>query len=230
MRKKYLMIKTKFLRDQYNKKMERDKLRRETLLLDIVKRRQRNDLYKLQLPFNIWSKKVKMEKLKSSINKIQNSFRCHLAKEKQKNLVTQSNWNKLLKKSILKKSVEALRSAGNYKIVKISQNKILNNILDRKIFNDGQSKLKTYFDKWRRYNLYTNKCANRIQNGFRTYLANKEKNRLKRINDILLRTVLKHDKTNNDTLRSKLRKWNNKTRSHSQKSRKNIKRIRGCIL
>ena len=81
-----------------------------------------------------------MEKLKSSINKIQNSFRCHLAKEKQKNLVTQSNWNKLLKKSILKKSVEALRSAGNYKIVKISQNKILNNILDRKIFNDGQSK------------------------------------------------------------------------------------------
>ena len=202
----------KFLRDQYNKKMERDKLRRETLLLDIVKRRQRNDLYKLQLPFNIWSKKVKMEKLKSSINKIQNSFRCHLAKEKQKNLVTQSNWNKLLKKSILKKSVEALRSAGNYKIVKISQNKILNNILDRKIFNDGQSKLKTYFDKWRRYNLYTNKCANRIQNGFRTYLANKEKNRLKRINDILLRTVLKHDKTNNDTLRSKLRKWNNKTK------------------
>ena len=202
----------KFLRDQYNKKMERDKLRRETLLFDIVKRRQRNDLYKLQLPFNIWSKKVKMEKLKSSINKIQNSFRCHLAKEKQKNLVTQNNWNKLLKKSILKKSVEVLRSAGNYKIVKISQNKILNNILDRKIFNDGQSKLKTYFDKWRRYNLYTNKCANRIQNGFRTYLANKEKNRLKRINDILLRTVLKHDKTNNDTLRSKLRKWNNKTK------------------
>ena len=78
--------------------MERDKLRRETLLLDIVKRRQRNDLYKLQLPFNIWSKKVKMEKLKSSINKIQNSFRCHLAKEKQKNLVTQSNWNKSFKK------------------------------------------------------------------------------------------------------------------------------------
>ena len=153
-----------------------------------------------------------MEKLKSSINKIQNSYRCHLAKEKTKNLWSQNNWNKLLKKSILKKSVEALRSAGNYKIVKISQNKILNNILDRKIFNDGQSKLKTYFDKWRRYNLYMNKCANRIQNGFRTYLANKEKNRLKRINDILRRTVLKHDKTNNDTLRSKLRKWNNKTK------------------
>jgi len=72
--------------------------------------------------------------------------------------------------------------------------------------------LKTYFDKWRRYNQYLNKCANKIQNGFRTYLANKEKNRLKRINDILRRTVLKHDKTNNDTLRSKLRKWNNKTK------------------
>ena len=202
----------KFLRDQYHKKMERDKLRREALLSNIVKRKQRNDLYKLQLPFNIWSKKVKLAKLNSSINKIQNLFRCHLAKEKQKNLSSQNKWNILFKKLIVKNGVDTLRSAGNYKITKISQNKILNNILDRKIFNDGQSKLKTYFDKWRRYNQYANKCANRIQNGYRTYLANKEKNRLRRINDILKRTVLKHDKTNNDTLRSKLRKWNNKAK------------------
>ena len=88
----------------------------------------------------------------------------------------------------------------------------MNNILDKKIFTDGQSKLKTYFDKWRRYNQYVNKCANKIQNAFRTYLANKEKNRLRRINDILKRAVLKHDKTNNDILRSKLRKWNNKVK------------------
>ena len=34
-----------------------------------------------------------------------------------------------------------MRTVGNYKITKISQNKLLNNILDRKIFNDGQSKI-----------------------------------------------------------------------------------------
>ena len=43
----------KFLREQYHKKIERDKLRREALLSNIVKRKQRNDLYKLQLPFII---------------------------------------------------------------------------------------------------------------------------------------------------------------------------------
>ena len=64
-------------------------------------------------------------------------------------------------------------------------------------------------DKWRRYNQYANKSANKIQNAFRIYKANKEKNRLKRINDILRKTVLQHDKTNNNILRSKLRKWNN---------------------
>ena len=109
-------------------------------------------------------------------------------------------------------AVNGLRNAGNFKNLKISQNKILNIILDRKIFNDGQSKLKTYFDKWRRYNQILNKYATQIQNGYRTYLANKEKNRLKRINDILKKTILKHEKTNNDTMRSKLRKWNNKSK------------------
>jgi len=202
----------KFLRDQYAKKMERDKLRREALLSNIVKRKQRNDLYKLQLPFSIWSKKVKLEKLNSSVNKIQNLFRCHLAKEKQKNLSNQNKWNILFKKVLLNNAVNGLRNAGNFKNLKISQNKILNIILDRKIFNDGQSKLKTYFDKWRRYNQILNKYATQIQNGYRTYLANKEKNRLKRINDILKKTILKHEKTNNDTMRSKLRKWNNKSK------------------
>ena len=43
----------KFLRDQYAKKMERDRLRREELLIEIDKRKQKNNLYKLQLHFNI---------------------------------------------------------------------------------------------------------------------------------------------------------------------------------
>ena len=209
---KQTKILQKFLRDQYAKKLEKDKQRRDTLLSKIIKRKQRNDLYKLQLPFNIWSKKVKLEKMNSGVNKIQNLFRTHLAKEKLKNISAQNKWNILFKKIIVKSTVDSIRTVGDYKKLKISQNKILNNILDRKVFNDGQSKLKTYFDKWRRYNQYLNKCANKIQNGFRTYLANKEKNRLKTINDILRRTVLKHDKTNNDTLRSKLRKWNNKSK------------------
>ena len=65
-------------------------------------------------------------------------------------------------------------------------------------------------DKWRRYNQYFKNNVNKIQNAFRIYLANKEKNRLKRINEILKKTIIKHDKTITNNLRSKLRKWNNK--------------------
>ena len=202
----------RFLREQYNKKMERDKKRREELLSDIVARKQRNDLYKLQLPFNIWKRKAKLDKMNSDITKIQKLVRLHFAKEKAKDLSNQNKWNILFKKLFLHNIGDSLRNAGNYKTTKINQNKILNHILDKKIFIDGQSKLKTYFDKWRRYNHLMNKNANRIQNAYRTYLANKEKNRLKRINEILKKAIAKYDKTNNDTLRSKLRKWNNKVK------------------
>lgn len=40
----------------------------------------------------------------------------------------------------------------------------------------------------------------------------KEKNRLKKINNILHKYVLKHDKIDTDQMRSKLRKWNNKSK------------------
>ena len=200
----------KFLRDQYAKKMERDRQRREELLLEIVKRKQKNNLYKLQLPFNIWSKKAKLANMNESANKIQNMLRKYLAKEKAKDLTSQKNWHNLFRKLIFRNSVDALKNAGTEKNLKINQKQILSILFSKKVYEDGQSSLKRYMDKWRRYNQNYNKMVNRIQNAFRVYLANKEKNRLKRINDILEKTVLKTDKTTTNTLRSKLRKWNNK--------------------
>jgi len=199
----------KFLRDQYAKKMERDRQRREMLLIEIVKRKQKNNLYKLQLPFNIWSKKVKLASMNESANKIQNMVRNYLAREKGKDLSSQSKWKHIIRRLIYRNAVDGLRNAGLKKTTKINQKKILRIIFEKKVVVDGQSSLKRYLDKWRRYNQYANKSANRIQNAFRVYKANKEKNRLKIINDILRKTVLQHDKTNNNILRSKLRKWNN---------------------
>ena len=200
----------KFLRNQYAKKMERNRLRRNELLTDIVKRKQKNNLYKLQLPFNIWSKKTKLAKMNESATKIQNMFRNYLAKEKSKELSCKNNWDNLFRKLLYRNMVDGLKDAGTLKNLKIEQNKIIKILFDKKAFDDGQSSLKRYMDKWRRYNQYFKKNVNRIQNAFRIYLANKEKNRLKRIDEILKKTVIKHDKTITDTLRSKLRKWNNK--------------------
>ena len=179
----------KFLRDQYAKKMERDKQRREMLLLEIVQRKQKNNLYKLQLPFNIWSKKVKLAKMNESANKIQNMVRNYLAKEKTKDLSSQDKWKTLIRKMIFRNTVDGLRNAGNRKVTKINQKKIMRIIFERKVFEDGQSSLKRYMDKWRRYNQYFNKNVNKIQNAYRIYRANKEKNRLKRINDILKKQI-----------------------------------------
>ena len=200
----------KFLRNQYAKKMERNRLRRNELLTDIVNRKQKNNLYKLQLPFNIWSKKTKLAKMNESATKIQNMFRNYLAKEKSKELSCKNNWDNLFRKLLYRNIVDGLKDAGTFKNLKIEQNKIIKILFDKKAFDDGQSSLKRYMDKWRRYNQNFKKNVNRIQNAFRIYLANKEKNRLKRIDEILKKTVIKHDKTITDTLRSKLRKWNNK--------------------
>ena len=200
----------KFLRDQYAKKMERDRIRREELLIEIIKRKQKNNLYKLQLPFNIWSKKVKMANMNENANKIQNMFRNYLAKEKTRDLYNQNQWKTLIRKVIYRNAVDGLTEAGRYKNLKINQKTIIRILFERKVYEDGQSSLKKYMDKWRRYNQYFNKNVNKIQNSFRIYLAKKEKNRLKRINEILEKTIIKQDKTIYNSLRSKLRKWNNK--------------------
>ena len=52
-------------------------------------------------------------------------------------------------------------------------------------FDDRNISHKRYMDKWRRYYHYYMNNVKRIQNVFRKYLANKEKNRLKRIDEIL---------------------------------------------
>ena len=199
-----------FLRNQYAKKMERDRQRREELLIEIITRKQKYNLYKLQLPFNIWNKKALLANMNENATKIQNMFRNYLAKEKAKDLSAYNNWRTIIRKLIFRNAVNTLRDAGEQKNLIINQKKILRIIYEKKVYEDGQSSLKKYIDKWRRYVQNYNKNVNKIQNAFRIYLANKEKNKLRRINEILDKTIIKHDKTVTAILRSKLRKWNNK--------------------
>ena len=202
-------IMQKFLRDQYAKKMERDKEKRELLLKEIVERLIINNRYKLQLPFSIWSKKSQLMKVNENVIKIQNAIRSHLAKNKQKDLSALDKWKKLIHTAIYKYTVQGLKNAGDHKVLKNNRKKILVQVLKQKVYTDGKSALRRYFDKWRQFNKYVNKCARVIENSYRAHKAIKEKNRLKRIKEILYKTVMKYDKTNNDQKRSKVRKWNN---------------------
>jgi hypothetical protein len=102
------------------------------------------------------------------------------------------------------------------------QKKILTSILSRTIFFNDKTSLENYFNKWRRLNQLAKNNSTKIANAYRTYKAKKEMEKLKSINNFLKKYVKKKDKTNEDILRSKLRKWYNITKliTYNENSRK----------
>ena len=204
---KYTKDIQKFLRIQYKKKEKRDKIKRKELLKKIIAKKQKNNLYKLQLPFNIWHKKTILLQAMENANIIQNIFRSYITRKHTQETLAKNKLKKLFKFNQLKNILNKVKEAGNHKILNSNRKIILKSILKNKTYTDDKSALKRYFDKWRQYNTYTNNCATRLANAFRAYEAKKEKNRLKRIKNILYKTVLKHDKVDKNKMRSKLRKW-----------------------
>ena len=201
-----------FLRIQYAKKLQKDKERRELLLSGIINKLTKNNLYKLLLPFNIWHKKALIDKMNENATKIQNKWRELLSKQKAKDIKTADKYMNLVKMIKTKNLLDIISKIKNDKFKKTNQKKILTVILSKKIFINDKSSLGTYFNKWRRINSLMKENATKIQNNYRIYKAKKEKDRLKNINDLLKKYVLKKEKTNEDILRSKLRKWYNKAK------------------
>ena len=71
----------RFLRIQYKKKLIRDKIKRENLLKKFFKKKQKNNLYKLQLPFSIWHKKTILAQANENANIIQDKFRVYITQK-----------------------------------------------------------------------------------------------------------------------------------------------------
>ena len=209
---KHTLMLQKFLRDQYEKKMKRDKERREYLILQFISKLIKNNLYKLQLPFNIWNKKVKLEKMNEGATKIQNKFREYLARQKANNLKTMNKYLKLVRNLKSKHILDILKKVKEDKNKKYNQKKILTIILSKKIITNDRTGLENCFNKWRRINQLAKDNATKIANAYRTYRAKKERDRLKRINILITKYLIKRDKTNDDIKRSKLRKWYNKVK------------------
>ena len=202
----------KFLRIKYKKKMMKNKIKRENILKKLVQKKQKNNLYKLQLPFSIWHKKTILAQANENANIIQDKFRAYITQKHTREILAKNKLKKIFKFNQLKNILSKIKEAGNNKILNTNRKNILNVIMKKKAYTDDKSALKRYFDKWRQYNTYTNNCVTRLANAFRTYQANKEKNRLKKINTILYKYVNKHSKIDTDQIRSKLRKWINKSK------------------
>ena len=220
--KKHTIMLQNFLRHQYAKKMKRDKERRELLLNQIINKLTKNNLYKLLLPFNIWHKKALLDKMNSNATKIQNKWRENSSKQKAKDLKTANKYLNLVKMIKTKNLLDIIAKIKTDKIKKEKQKNILTLILSKQIFFNDKSSLENCFNKWRRMNQLANNNVTKIANAYRVYKAKKEKNRLKNINDFLTKYIKKKGKTNDDILRSKLRKWYNKSKNitYNENSRK----------
>ena len=202
----------KFLRIQYKKKMMKNKIKREKLLKKIFQKKQKNNLYKLQIPFNIWHRKTILAEANENANIIQNQFRTYITRKHTMETLAKNKLQKIFRFNQLKHLLSKIKDAGNNKILNTNRKNILNNLLEKKSYTDDKSALKRYFDKWRQYNTHTNNCVTKIANAFRVLKAYREKNRLQKINKILYKCVNKHSKVDTDQMRSKLRKWMNKTK------------------
>ena len=201
-----------FLRLAYKKKLLRNKIKRENILKKLVQKKQKNNLYKLQLPFSIWHKKTILSQANENATLIQNKFRSYITQKHTQEILAKNKLQKIFRFNQLRHLLSKIKDAGNNKILNTNRKNTLTNLLQKKSYTDDKSALKRYFDKWRQYNTYTNNCVTKLANAFRVYKACKEKNRLQKINQILLKCVTKHSKIDNDQMRAKLRKWNNKTK------------------
>ena len=210
--KKHTMMLQTFLRNQYAKKKKRDKQRREFLLSQIINKLTKNNLYNLLLPFNIWHKKTLLDKMNSNAIKIQNKWRENIAKQKAKDLKTADKYLKLVQMIKTKNLLDVISKIKEDKEKRTKTTKILTVILSRKIFANDKDGLAQCFDKWRRINQLAKNNATKIANAYRCYKAKKEKDRLKYIYEFLIKYISKKNKTNDDILRAKLRKWFNKSR------------------
>ena len=208
---KNTIILQKFLRDQYNKKKEKDKEKRELLLNDIVNRKIKNDTFKLKLPLTIWNKKAKVEKMNEAATKIQNKFREKLANDKAKDLKTMEKYLKLidnLKKKVL---LDVIRKIKDKKDLENKRKNILEKTVKNKSLFTDIINLRNCFDKWRKVVQKMKDSATIIANAFRTHKAINEKNRLNKINNLIKKYFSKHEKNDNNNKLSKLRKWKNKS-------------------
>jgi hypothetical protein len=209
---KNAIILQKFLRDQYNKKKEKDKERRKDLLKDIINKKTKNDTYKLKIPFTIWKKKVKLEKMNKAANKIQNKFRENLSNKKTKDFIAICKCLKLMNNLKKKSLLDAFKKVKDKKDIDNKRKKALKKIIMNKTIFDDIINLRNCFNKWRKVIKKMNDNATLIANAFRCHEAKKERNRLNKINDLLKKYVLKHEKNDNNNVLSKLRKWKNKSK------------------
>ena len=107
-------------------------MKREKLLHKFVLKKQKNNLYKLQLPFSIWHKKTILSKANENATIIQDKFRSYITRKHTRETLAKKQLQKIFRfnqlKNLLSKikdekskdadEMEFVEFLNNYKTVK----------------------------------------------------------------------------------------------------------------
>ena len=228
----------KWLKKKHDIKKEKDNNRRIFLLNKIMNKLIHDTQLKVKIPFDIWNKKVYLSKVTKAATKIQNAVRNYFGKTEGDKIEAMRNLKSLFTKNIVYQLSDIIVESSRYlNPIKEAMNNIesciekryatnnmiestnnllkvryLQSLMSKRSYTDALSALKRYLNKWKQYNSYTIRCANTIQNNFRSYLSRKKRTRLENINKLLDKYFNKKDNTETRRKIMTLNKWNTKSR------------------
>ncbi len=230
-------------------KKEKKIKKRDFLLNKLITKLINDKKLLLRVPFKIWNKKVKVEKLNKKVNIIQKALNKYKKKMKIIKIEYSNNLKKLFREYIIKNisdyfiesskfisSFDDSMQLINGKIEKryslnnmITDNnlkyriKCLKQLLNKNLSSNKKSVLNKFYNKWKQYSLLSNKFANKIQKALKKY---KEKiKRKKKLNNFLLKILSKKINNNSTKIKESINKWNKKTNNLQTNVKRLIKSI-----
>lgn len=99
----------------------------------IFQKKQKNNLYKLQIPFNIWHRKTILAEANENANIIQNQFRTYITRKHTMETLAKNKLQKIFRFNQLKHLLSKIKDAGNNKILNTNRKNILNNLLEKNL-------------------------------------------------------------------------------------------------
>ena len=239
-----------FLSKTIKIKKEKKINKRNFILNKIITKLINDRKLSLKVPFRIWNKKVKIEKLNKIANTIQKALNKYRKKMKLLKIEYSNNLKKLFREYIIKKIsdyfIESIKFISSFddsmKLIngKIEKRYGLNNMITDnnlklrkkcliKLLNKNLSSnkipvLKKHLNKWKQYSISSNIFANKIQKAMKKY---KEKKiiRKKKGNILLLKLLTKKISKNSNKLKESIIKWNKKANTLNTNGKRMIKSI-----
>ena len=228
----------KWLKIKHKMKKEKDSQRRQFLLDKIVNKLIHDTQLKVKIPFDIWNKKVYLSKVTKAAIKIQNAVRNYFGKIEGDKIESMRNLKELFTNNIIRQISDIVVESSRYlnpiregiinigsqlekrfatnDLIESTNNllkvRYLQSLMSKRSYTDAISALKRYLNKWKQYNSFSQRCANKIQNNYRSYKARQKRYRLETINDLLYKYFNKKDKTETKRKIMTITKWNTKAR------------------